>query len=149
MKKLLKSIGDFFNRLFSGKDALIARYINPAIQVGQFLKKLLDSQLPARLADLTDTQWDDILVDQATKAVPHAIQILEIATCADNEDPNLILQCAVDKIKTMNPALQGHTIADFVVEVAHHMSNGKISRAVLRIAVEIWFQRHYATNPAL
>lgn len=144
MKKLLNFFDRLFTKVFNGVRHIIKQYTVPAIEVVQLIKKLMDSGLPARIAEVTNNEWDNYLVARINVFLPKALITLQLVNCSNLADPDEILQCAMDKLKSMDARGRHAAWRDIAILLMEDLADGKLSTAECVHAVQYWYTKYYA-----
>lgn len=128
MKKVLRSIGDFFSRVFQGVLVQARKYAKPAVLVVELLKKAVESDAAGFLVRSTATQVDDIILARAKLLLPQIFNMLQITRdCSAGENGDEVIQCALQKIKLMHPDAQRSTWLNVAGHLSAAFSDGRFS----------------------
>jgi hypothetical protein len=127
MKKLFRTLGDFFTKLFKGVMGSMRIYVKPAVLIVEALKAAVESPAADVLVQLTKTPVDNVLLMQARRVLPEIFNMMQLTNgCLQAGHTNdEVIQCAIAKIKLYHPNAQKGIWLEIAGHLSAALSDGK------------------------
>ncbi len=140
MKKIINWIMAIFNRT----RVYVLKYVQPSVALVENLKTAMDSSLVDLLTAVIPGNLDDVIVAKMRQYLPIILQDLKIAEkCASLTDPNEILKCALEALKTYDTKSQYVYLAGIAQKLTDALADGKLSWSEIVSMVEYTYQQNF------
>lgn len=125
MKKIFRSIGNFFSNLFANA----RKYVRPAVLIVEVLKTIAESSAAEIVVRMTKSNIDNVLLARARQILPGILHLLQITRDCDvagrtNEE---IIACGLDKLRLYHPDAQKSFWTAIAAHLAHDFADGKFT----------------------
>lgn len=137
MKKIIR----FLQRLLNKTKYYAKLYVHPSIQVVQGLKTFFDSPAVPILTAIIPGEVDNIIAGRIRTYLPIVLKVLGYADeCINAKTDDAILQCAIAKIRLLNPDGQDAACHNIAALLSKYLSDGRLTwRECIHIAEEIFW----------
>lgn len=124
----MKKIFSWIKKLFSSVSTIAEKYVRPAIQIVEAIKKAVDSPVMPVITALIPGNIDDVVLYRLKKALPTVLQRLRIADeCAKQTDPLQVIICAIKNLKDYEPDARAATYHSIATLLSVYLSDGKLT----------------------
>lgn len=142
----MKRFFQFLKNLFNRSKHLIAKYVQPSVEVVNGLKLFMDSPAVPIITALIPGSIDDYVAARIQILLPEVLKVLGYADqCINAKSGDAVVQCALSKIRLLKDDGQAAAFHNIASLLSKYLSDGKLSwRESLHLAEELFQQQKAA-----
>lgn len=138
MKKILRFLG----RIFRSLKALTEKWVHPAVDTVENIKRLVDSPIVDIATGIIPGDLDNRIITVLRAKLPEVLQVLQLSEkCLSLQKFDEIVLCAVDELKKRNPDGRAAAYHSIAAMLAHYASDGKITWSEAVMLAEMVFKQ--------
>lgn len=124
----MKKFFDFLKRLFRNLKALADKWVGPAVDTVENIKRIVNSPLVDLATGIIPGTLDDNIVRVLREKLPEVLTVLNIGQkCLEKQTFEAIVLCAINEIRALAPNGRAAAYHSIAAMLAHYASDKKIT----------------------